>query len=161
LLRVRLQTESDHPVRNKPLDEVKNQQNEKYIASKGEMDLKVPNHKQANRNVAVLNGEVRELKACEEDKPKKVEGGHRCLLQLSNTLVNSHEVFSNGSGVPKTHNCRGQEERIRSQYAQCKKRQSFQPRQVMPDQPDRGGVACVKHDGSNGRDSSRLDGVPI
>jgi hypothetical protein len=56
-----LQTESAHPVRNKSLDEVKNQKNKKYIASKGEMDLKVPNHEQTNRSGAVLNGEVREL----------------------------------------------------------------------------------------------------
>jgi len=72
--------ERAYPVRNKPLDEVKNQKNKEYIASKGEMDLKVPNHEQANRNGAVLNGEVRELKAREEYEPKKAEGGDRGLL---------------------------------------------------------------------------------
>jgi len=66
-----MQTESAHPVRNKPLDELKNQKYKKYIASKGEMDLKVPNHEQANRNGAVLNSEVRELKAREEHEPKR------------------------------------------------------------------------------------------
>jgi hypothetical protein len=119
LLRVRRQTESAYPVRNKPLDEVKNQENKKYIASKGEMDLKVPNHEPANRSGAELNGEVRELKAREEHEPKKVEGGHRGLLQISDTLANTHEFVLNGSGVPKTHNCHSQEERIGTQYAQC------------------------------------------
>ena len=118
LRQLRLQTESTHPVRNKPLDEVNNQKNKKYIVSKGEMDLKVPNHSEASRSGAVLNGEVRELKAREEHEPKKVEGGHRGLLQISDTLANSHEVFLDGSGLPKTHNCHGQAERVDRQYAQ-------------------------------------------
>jgi len=99
--------------------------NKKYIASKGEMDLKVPNHEPANRNVTVLNSGVCELKASEEHEPKKAEGGHRGLLQIFDTLANTHEVFLNGSGVPKTHNRSGQEEPIDSQYAQCQKRQFF------------------------------------
>jgi hypothetical protein len=72
------------------------------------MNLKVPNHDKANWSRAVLNGEVCELKTREETEPKKVEGSHRGLLQISDTLANSHEVFLNGSGVTKTHNCHGQ-----------------------------------------------------
>jgi len=33
---------------------VNNQKNKKYIANEGEMDLKVPNHEPAHRNVTVL-----------------------------------------------------------------------------------------------------------
>ena len=118
LRQLRLRTQSTHTVRNKPLDEVNNQKNDKYIASKGEMDLKVPNHDEANRSGAVLNGEVRELKAREEHEPKKVEGCHRGLLQISDAPANSHEVFLNRSGVPRTHNCHGEADRVERQYAQ-------------------------------------------
>src|SRR5580700_1319643 len=107
-----------------------------------------------------FNGEVRELKAREEYEPKKAEGGDRGLLQISDTLANTREVFLNGSGVPKTHNCSGQEEPIHTQYAQCQKRQLFQQREGRPDQPDRGGWLESSNAGSNGRDSSRSDAVP-
>jgi hypothetical protein len=83
LLGVRLQTESAYPVRHKPLGEVKNQKNKKYIASKREMELKVPKHEPANRSGAVVNREVRELKGREEHEPTKVESGHRGLLQTT------------------------------------------------------------------------------
>jgi hypothetical protein len=93
LLRARLQTESAYSARDKPLDEVKNQENKKYIVGKSEMDLKVPNHEPASRSGAVLNGKVGELKSREKHKPEKVEGGYRGLLKISETLANTHEVF--------------------------------------------------------------------
>jgi len=43
-LRVRRQTETGYPVRNKPLDEVKNQKKKKYVVGKSEMDLKISNY---------------------------------------------------------------------------------------------------------------------
>ena len=109
-LRVRRQTETGYPVRNKPLDEVKNQKKKKYVVGKSEMDLKISNYGQPNGNVAVVNAKVRELTAREEDKTKKVEGGYRSLLQIPDALANTHELFLNGRSVPNTHNCRGDEE---------------------------------------------------
>jgi hypothetical protein len=107
VLRVLLQTESSNSVCNKPLNEVKNEKNKEDVVSKSKMDLKVPNHEPDSRNGTVVDGEIRELKAREEHKPKKVEGGYRGLLQISDTLANAHEVFLSGNDGPKTHNYRG------------------------------------------------------
>jgi hypothetical protein len=107
---------------------LKNQKDKKYIASKGEMDPEVPNHEPDNRNVAVVNSGVGELKAPAEHEPKKAEGGRRGLLQISDTLANTREVFLDGNGAPKMHNLTGQEEPIDTHCAQCQKRQLFQQR---------------------------------
>jgi hypothetical protein len=70
-----LQTQGIDPVRNKPVDELKNQKGKKCISCKSKMDLKVPNHDQATRSGAVLKDTVCELQAREHDETKKVKGG--------------------------------------------------------------------------------------
>jgi hypothetical protein len=55
-----LQAESGFAALNKPLYKVKDQKNKEYIASRGEMDLKVSKHEQTTGNFAVLNDEGRE-----------------------------------------------------------------------------------------------------
>jgi hypothetical protein len=116
-LLLRLQVESGCPVGNKPLHGVKNQENQEHILGKREVDLEVSNHDRAHGNGTVHDCEVRKLETCEEDKPKEVKGGDRCLLQISDTLANAEEIVS-GSVVVKIHNSNGQEDRIDAHHAQ-------------------------------------------
>ncbi len=105
-------------IRNKPLDDVNNQENQKSVPGKCEMELKVSDHNEAKRDGAVVNDAVCELKSCEDSKAKKVEGSYCGFLQISDTLAETHHVRLSGSSAPQTHNCRSQEKRIAAQYAQ-------------------------------------------
>jgi hypothetical protein len=78
--------------RDKPLKDVNNQEHKKCVASKSEVDLKVPDHNPANRHTAVINDAVCELKAREDAKAQKVEGSCCGPLQIANPPVDTMKL---------------------------------------------------------------------
>jgi|HubBroStandDraft_5_1064220.scaffolds.fasta_scaffold16363_7 hypothetical protein len=108
------------------------------------MGLEIPKHYPVTGHLAVVDDDVCVQEPGEECKTKKVEGSYRGLSQIPRTFANTPEVLWNGGSVPGTHNRRDQEERPDGQHAQGQEREPFQPRQVRPNQPDRGRGAWIQ-----------------